>query len=366
MIDLLAQATSVTTAPSTGDTTAGPFGPLVIGITCAMTAISLILVQVLRGWKKWKPVGEFFPNSAIRFAALFSAGAMVLAFFFLRTPDAVATLTGTLIVGAVGALVSLIAYNILYARWVFTYMPGVNQSGQLVTIDILGGFLTVASRAKLAADPNLTEQMLIDGCEGKLDRVWKRGSRGIVASFFLVAFVLLITFGALTATAIGLFTLILSGVVKDDPLHVRVPASVMLSEPVQRNEIVVGNGGFIEIPAHSRAVFISATTQKWTGDRLNRIEGLLSTTQPYSVDVTRLVKAYDAAADKENDFLKWMRGEFEVLVDEKWTSPTATQAFPGFEALAEAYVRANVYKDIANPAKRPGNRYAIDLHGSRA
>lgn len=210
MIDLFAQATSPASAPITGAASAGPFGTLVVAVTFAMAAISLILVQVLRGWKKWKPVGEFFPNSAIRIAALCAAAAMVLAFFFLRTPDAIKTLTWTLVSGAVGSLLSLIIYNILYARWVFTQMQGMNQNQKLVTVDILGGFMTKVSKAKLAADANLTEQMLVDGCNGKLDLVWQRGSRGIVASFFLLAFTFLVTFASLTATAIGLFTLLLT------------------------------------------------------------------------------------------------------------------------------------------------------------
>jgi hypothetical protein len=210
MIDLIAQVTSPASAPSTGTASAGPFGPLVVAVTCAMAAISLILVQVLRGWKKWKPVGEFFPHSAIRVAALCAAAAMVLAFFFLRTPDTIRTLTWTLVIGAVGSLVSLIIYNILYARWVFTQMQGLDQNKELVTLDILGGFRTQESKAKMKADANLTEQDLVDACNGKLDLVWWKGSRGIVASFFLLAFTALVTFASLVATAIGLFTLLLT------------------------------------------------------------------------------------------------------------------------------------------------------------
>jgi hypothetical protein len=210
MIYLIAQATAPASAPIAGAVNAGPYGPLVLAVTCAMAAISLILVQVLRGWKKWRPVGEFFPDSAIRIAALCAAAAMVLAFFFLRTPDTIKMLTWTLVTGVLGALLSLIVYNILYARWKFTQMQGLDETKQLVTADILGGFLTNASKAKLAAAPNLTEQMLVDGSNGNLDLVWWKGSRGIIAAFFLLAFTALVTFASLAATGIGLFTLLLT------------------------------------------------------------------------------------------------------------------------------------------------------------
>ncbi|MBC7785300.1 MAG: hypothetical protein H7144_15815 [Burkholderiales bacterium] len=362
MIELIAQATSPASGSSTGASGAGPYTSLVFAVTVSMTAISLILVQVLRGWKKWKPVGEFFPNASIRFAALFSAAAMVLAFFFLRTPDTVKTLTGTLVIAAVGALISLMVYNILFSWRVFKQMQGLDKDGNLVTIDIVGGFLNRASKEKLAADPNLIEQDLVDACNGKLDRVWWKPSRGIVAALFLLVFVLLVTFAALTATAIGLFTLIASGVIPASS-QVRVPATVMLSEPVRTSDISVGNNGFIKIPAGQRAVLVSAATQKWTGDQLDNIERLLSKRgEPYTVDVTRLVAAYNAAPGDVDAFVKWMRAEFDVLVDEKITSPTATSGFPLFESLAESYVRENVFSDIADPSKRSGNQFKVDLY----
>jgi len=361
MIDLIAQVSSPVSPPSTGAASAGPYTSIIVAVTVSMTAISLILVQVLRGWKKWTPVGEFFPAAAIRFASLFSAAAMVLAFFFLRTQETVKILTWTLVTGALCALLSLIIYNILHAMWVFKFMQGLDGDGKLVTSDILGGFLTKASKAKLAADSNLTVQLLVDGCEGHLDRVWWKGSRGIVASYFLLAFVGVVTFASLTATAIGLFTLLMSGVIPEN-LQVRVPVTVMLSEPVRNSEITVGNSGFISIPAGHRAVLVSAATQRWTGDRLDNIEGLLSKPQPYMVDVARLVAAYNAGSGDADAFVKWMKSEFDMLVDEKWTAPYSTQPIPGFEILAENYVRSNVLSAIADPAKRPNSRYTVDLH----
>ncbi len=206
MIYLLAETASSSGASAAAN--AGPFGPLVLAVTCAMTALSLILVQVLRGWKKWKPVGEFYPGGAVRIASLCAAAAMVLAFNFLRTPETVKTLSWTLVIGVVGSLLSLVAYNILYARWIFKHMQGVDATGKLVTEDIVGGFLTPESKTQL--NGKVTEQMLVDGSNGNLDLVWRRGSRGIVASFFLIAFTALVTFASLAATSLGLFTLLLT------------------------------------------------------------------------------------------------------------------------------------------------------------
>ncbi|HZZ42742.1 MAG TPA: hypothetical protein VFE58_07375 [Tepidisphaeraceae bacterium] len=206
MMTFLAQL-SPASMPTTGAASTGPFRNLVLAVTCTMTAVTLILVQVLRGWKKWRPVGEFFPNSAIRVAALCAAAGMVLVFFLLRSPSAVPALTWTLLIGAIGSLFSLGIYNVLYARWVFKFMKGQDIGGNLVVEDILGGFLTPASKTQLK-DGKITEQRLVDGCNGDLDLVWIRGTRGIVAFFFLLAFTSLVTFASLAGTAMGLFALL--------------------------------------------------------------------------------------------------------------------------------------------------------------
>ena len=356
MIDLLAQ----TASPISGATNAGPFGSLVVAVTVAMTAISLILVQVLRGWKKWKPVGEFFPDGAIRIATLCAAAAMVLAFHFLRTPDTTTTLVWTLIAGALGALCLLMIYNYLYSRRVFTQMLGIHSSGNLVKHDILGGFLTEASKTKLRTDANLTEQMLVDGCNGNLDLVWQHGSRGTVANFFLLAFTGLVTFAALAGTAIGLFTLLLTGVIPND-LKVRVPATVLLSQSVSPNEIAIGNGGFILIPAGHRAVFVSGTANKWTNDRLKLIEQRLSSNQHYEVDVTRLIAIYEAAGRDRNRFVELMKSEFDILVDERWTSTFSTNPFFDFELEVRKYVGDDVFNAIADCSQRSNPKYSVAL-----
>lgn len=182
------------------------YGALTDIVATAGSIMSAVAALYLtwRGRAKWEPTEQDIPKGAQKVGGVVTAVAIsvIWYWFWYKSPDQGAALTGLAIYLAVATLISLLSYGFLVALLTYDEVVAVGPN-KTISRKIIGGFL-LTPQAKKLVKKGMTVQRALQAASYEADVVWPRPWRAFAKTVFVLVYVILVASGtsALTAAAI--------------------------------------------------------------------------------------------------------------------------------------------------------------------
>jgi hypothetical protein len=139
---------------------------------------------------------------------------------------------------------------------------------------------------------------------------------------------------------------------------IRVSAVTDISIPINKVDIESANG-IIRLGPHQSLVFESAKAEKWTMDRYDGIEAMI-TEMPFMFDLSPFIERFKVDCEGDSaKFRAYIRDRFEELVVRGYTSKKEIATAPFFRLGVERYINLNFLPLFQSPSNLKENKYFL-------